>query len=133
MATTAHKIKVAVEYGLLLWVIGFIWSVIVYMIPMLRNIHSIFHLAKFPAISVPLLICYAVLLFYLSKRYFREINANFIEGFWLAVIILVLNLVLDFLVYFIFFAARDYFSYLSIWLCYFLFMFIPIFYAEKCG
>ena len=120
-----YKPGKTIGYALLLWIIGFVWGTIVFMVPVLKNIGSIPYVSKFPAISVPLLIVLLVLLYFLSKSYLKEIVQKVQSGLILGLVIFVINFVLDLIVYFLLFKSTDYFAYLSIWLSYVIMILIP--------
>ena len=62
----SNKAIEATWYAIVLWIVGFVWSMTVYMIPALKNMSSISHISKLPAVSVVLLSLYLVMLWYLA-------------------------------------------------------------------
>ena len=115
----------AIWYAALIWIFGFIWGVIVFMIPQLKNAPSISHVSKYPLISFPLLIFYAVTLYFLTRKYLKDTGHRAWEGLKFGATILLFNIILDAAVYVIIFKGQDYFSFLSIWMAYALFIAIP--------
>lgn len=59
------------------------------------------------------------------RRYLSSVDQKAFEGIKLGVVILVVNLLLDAVVYFLSFNGGDYFSFLSIWISYAMFLVIP--------
>lgn len=110
--------RTAVWYGVLLWIVGFVWGMIVFMAPTLKNIPSIPYVSKYPAISAPLIVLYLVVVFLLANRYLKSTDRKASEGLKLGAVFFLLNIALDIVVYVVLFQAWDYFSYVSIWLAY---------------
>jgi hypothetical protein len=71
MSYIPYKAKTAVFYAVLLWIIGFVWGSIVFIVPSLKNLSSAPYISKYPAISFPLLIAYIILLLVLAPRYLK--------------------------------------------------------------
>lgn len=90
-----YKFGKALGYAFLIWIIGFLWGMIVFMVPLLKNLPSVAYISKFPAISVPLMIFYFILLFYLTKTYLKETDRKAQEGLKFGVTIFLVNIVLD--------------------------------------
>jgi hypothetical protein len=125
MSYKPYKRLTAMWYATLLWIFGFVWGAIVFMVPQLKNVPSITHVSKYPLISFPLLIFYAIALYFLTKKYLKDTGDRAWEGLLLGASILFLNIILDAVVYVILFKGQDYFSFLSIWMAYALFIVIP--------
>lgn len=89
----------AIGYGLVIWVIGFVWGTIVFMSPALSEIQSIDHITKMPAITAPLIITYLILVPYLSKRYLEGARDKIAEATFLGLIFLMVNALLDLVMY----------------------------------
>jgi len=122
-----YKFAKALWYALLLWLIGFVWGTIVFVVPTLKNVSSVQYISKYPVISLPLMMLYAVLLFFLSGKYLRTAGEKFIEGLKFGITLFLVSFFLDVLVYFFLFKGKDYFAFLSIWLSYAMFIAIPCF------
>jgi hypothetical protein len=45
-------------YGVVLWVIGFVWRVIVFAVPALKDVPTILCVSRFPAVSSVLIVAY---------------------------------------------------------------------------
>lgn len=125
MSCQPYKRLAAMWYVTLLWIFGFVWGVIVFMVPQLKNVPSISHVSKYPLISFPLLILYAVILHFLTRLYLKDTGDRAWEGLKFGITILLLNIILDAVVYVILFKGQDYFSFLSIWVAYALCIVIP--------
>jgi hypothetical protein len=95
------------------------------MVPSLKNLPSISYTSKYPAISVPLLVGYAILIFFLAKGYLRSAEKRIIEGLKFGITLFLINIILDALVYVGLFKGGDYFTFLSIWFAYAMFITIP--------
>ena len=125
MSLLSHRSVKALGFGLLIWIIGFVWGTIVFMVPALKDIPSITYVSNYPAISFPILVVYAFLVFYFSRLYLRGVRDSIPEGYKLGIILFVVNIVLDAVVYVVIFSSRDYFSFLSVWISYVLLLIIP--------
>jgi hypothetical protein len=113
-------------HGLLIWIVGFVWGMVVFMTPALKDIISVPYITKFPAVTIPLLIIYVFLVHLLAKRYLQNATNKKIEAWKYGIMLLLVNFVLDFLVIVLAFKSTDYFSYLSIWLAYAILLFVPV-------
>jgi len=122
-----HKTLTALWYALLVWLVGFVWGTIVFMTPSLKSIPSIHYVSKFPAISVPVILAYISLVYFLSRRYLVDAEDRAKEGLKLGATLSLVNLVLDAVVYYGVFGTRDYFGYLSIWLSYGVLFIVPVY------
>lgn len=125
MSLLSHRSVKALGFGLLIWIIGFVWGTIVFMVPALKGIPSITYVSNYPAISFPILVLYTVLVFYISRLYLRDVRDRISEGYKLGIILFVVNIVLDAGVYVILLGSEDYFSFLSVWISYVLMLIIP--------
>ena len=125
MQSKKLRTKIAVWYGVLLWIAGFVWGTIVFMTPTLKNLQSITYISKYPAISVPLTIFYLVMVFLLAKRCLKSTDRKASEGLKLGAIFFLLNILLDIIIYVALFQDWDYFSYISIWLAYAILAVVP--------
>ena len=105
--------------------VGFIWGVIVFTVPLLKNLPSVLYLSKYPAVSFPLLVAYVILLFVLTPRYLKMAERKEVEGLKFGVTLTLINFLLDFVVYCVLLNGVDYFAYFSIWFAYILFIVIP--------
>jgi hypothetical protein len=119
----------AIGYSLLIWAIGFVWGTIVFMTPALSEISPIEHISKMPAITIPILIVYLMLIPYLSKRYLENVADRIAEATFLGVIFLAINALLDLVMYLTIY-DQDYYAYISIWISYALLLILPL-YAGK--
>ena len=126
MSTGPYRLGTCIGHALLIWVVGFVWGMIVFMTPPLKNIPSVPFVSKFPAISLPLLLIYVFLVYFLSKRYLAGAVDKRAEAWKYGIALVVINIVLDTLIIVLLFKGHDYFSYLSIWIAYALLMFVPV-------
>ncbi len=118
--------KKALIYSIYLWLTGFVWGTIVFMVPLLKDIPSLPYFSKFPAISFPILFAYALLLWIWSNSYLKYAGGGTLEALKFGIFIFVLNLLLDLIVYRVFFTDESYFNYFSIWLSYLIMIVIPL-------
>lgn len=86
---------------------------IVFMTPPLKNIPSVPFVSKFPAVSVPLLIVYVFLIYYLAKKYLAGTDDKRSEAWKYGISLVLISIILDTLVIVVAFKGHDYFSYLS--------------------
>jgi ABC-type spermidine/putrescine transport system permease subunit II len=98
---------------------------IVFISPILKDIPAVVHVSKLPAVSAVLVPVYSVILCVLAGNYLRKATNRVIEGLKLGLLLVVPNVILDVLIYVVLFASYDYFSYLSIWVAYALFLIVP--------
>jgi len=105
--------------------VGFVWGSAVFIVPSLKNLSSIPYLSKYPAISFPLLITYIILLFLLVPRYLKTTERKKVEGLKFGTTLSLINILLDFFVYYTLLNGADYFMYFSVWLTYILFLVVP--------
>jgi hypothetical protein len=129
----SYKPGTALWYALLIWLVGFIWGTVVFMAPSLMAIPSIPYFSKYPAISFPITTAYVFLIYFLSRRYLADAVDRVGEGLRFGATLFAVNLVLDALVYYGAFGSGDYFSYLSIWFSYGMFILIPGYAARRMG
>ena len=125
MSFKPYRVKTALWYGTLLWIIGFVWGMIVFMMPTLNGVPSIPYVSKYPAISVPLIVLYVILSYLMTKSYLDLAGDRPTEGLKFGVTIFLLNILLDVLIYVVLFRSSDYFAYISIWLAYAILIGIP--------
>ena len=126
MSHKPYKLGKSIAHAVLIWIVGFVWGMIVFMTPPLKSIPSVPFVSKFPAVSVPLLIVYVFLIYYLAKRYLAHADDRRIEAWKYGITLLLTSAILDTLVIVVAFKGHDYFSYLSIWIAYALLLFIPV-------
>lgn len=131
MSYRPYRLGKCIGHAVLIWVVGFVWGMIVFMTPPLKSIRSVPFVSKFPAISLPLIIVYVFLIYFLSKRYLAEAVDKRAEAWKYGITLVVINAILDTLVIVIAFHGYDYFSYLSIWIAYALLMFVPVVASRK--
>ena len=131
MSLKLSKPATAVWYSIVLWVVGFVWGVIVFMVPSLKNVPSVPYVSKLPAVSIVLLPLYLVMLWYLAPRYLKSTHAEGAEGLKLGVVIFLITILLDALVYVLLFGSLDYFAFLSIWVAYAMFILVPWFLGRR--
>jgi hypothetical protein len=117
----------AFAYALLIWIVGFVWGTVIFMTPALKSLPSIPYVSRYPAISFPLLILWAILAFVLAGNYLKTtFRAN--EGLRLGLTFAVVNLLLDLLVLVLLFKnGFTYFASLTVWLAYFILLIVPWF------
>jgi uncharacterized membrane protein len=127
MSLKSHRLATGAWYAIFLWIVGFVWGMIVFMVPLLKNVPSIPHVSKLPAVSVVLLPLYLVLLWYLARRYLNPMHGKAVEGLRFGILLVFVTIVLDSLVYALLFRSEDYFAFLSIWVAYAMFLLVPWF------
>jgi hypothetical protein len=116
----------ALAYGLLIWIIGFVWGSVVFMTPALKSIPSIPFVSRFPAISFPLLIVWIMVGYLLARSYLRKTSGDASEGLRLGIVFAAVNFLLDLLVLvFLFKNGPGYFASLTVWLAYLILIVVP--------
>lgn len=129
MSIRPYRLGKCIGHAILIWIIGFVWGTIVILNPP-QLFPTVPYVSQFPSISVPLLILYVFLIYFLSKRYLAGAVHKRAEAWKYGITLLVINALLDTLVIFVAFKNYDYFSYLSIWMAYALLLFMPV-YASR--
>ena len=120
------RIGRALAYAVLIWIIGFVWGSVVFMTPALKNISSIPHVSRYPAISFPVIIIWLVLAYLLAKNYLKTAEDKANEGCKLGITFAIVNLVLDLLVLVLLFKnGFGYFASLTVWLAYIILLTVP--------
>ena len=115
----AFRFWKALTYGVLIWLVGFIWGSFVFMTPSLRSVASIPYVSRNPAISFPILAIWLVLTYVLARNFFRSSAAPAREGLRLGLIFALTNFILDLLVLVVLLkTGADYFASLSVWTAY---------------
>ena len=121
-----HKPFKAIGFAVLIWIVGFVWGSIVFMIPALKATQPIPFISSNPAISIPILLIWIPLIYFLARAYLSKINNPDREGFKLGLIFSATNFILDLVVLVLLLkAGTGYFAAVSIWLAYFLLIIIP--------
>ena len=116
----------AFGFAILIWVVGFIWGSIVFMTPVLKATAPLPYFSRNPAISIPILLIWIPLTYFLARAYLSKVSDPAREGFKLGLIFSVANFVLDVVVLVVLLeAGAGYFAAASIWLAYFLLLIIP--------
>ncbi len=82
-------------YAVLIWVSGFIWGSIVFMMPALRSTPPIPYVSSNPAISFPIILLWTVLTLLLARSYLRAAQEKEREGFRLGLMFVIVNFLLD--------------------------------------
>jgi len=127
MSLKSNKLLTGASYAIVLWIVGFVWGMVVFMIPPLKDVPSIPHVSKLPVVSLVLLPLYLVMLWYFARRYLASTPAKPAEGLKFGVVLVLVTIVLDAFVYALLFGSGDYFAFLSIWIAYAMFVLVPWF------
>lgn len=125
MSLKSSTLVRGISYAIILWVVGFVWGVIVFTVPLLKSVPSIPLVSKFPAVSLVLLPLYLLILWYLTPRLLASSQAKTVEGLKFGIVLVLVTLVLDSLVYVLLLGSGDYFTFLSIWVAYVMFILVP--------
>lgn len=113
-------------YTFTIWLFGFVWGSIVFMIPTLKEIPSVPYVSSCPAISVPGIIGFWFLAKVFSKKLLAGVPDPSSEGIRIGVIFAGTCLVLDFFVIALAFnAGLELLVTLSIWLAYGAVLYVP--------
>lgn len=121
-----HKIGKALAYAILIWIVGFIWGMVVFMTPALKGLPAIPYVSRYPAISFPVLIIWSLLTYLLSRSYLRSVADPAGDGLKLGVMFALVNFVLDLLVLVLLFkTGLVYFASLTVWLAYCILVTVP--------
>lgn len=120
------RIGKAIGYGVIIWVVGFIWGSIVFMMPSLKSTPPIPYFSSNPAISFPIIAIWIPLTYLLSRHFLKNSKAPDADGIKLGLAFSEVNFVLDVLILVVLLKAGiSYFAAASIWLGYAMLFVIP--------
>ena len=109
----------AIGYGVVIWVVGYVWGSIVFMTPSLKSVPPIPFLYSNPVISFPIIAVWLPLTYLLARNFLKDSKNPEAEGPKLGIVFSEVNFVLDIIVIVILFRAGiAYFAAASIWLGY---------------
>jgi hypothetical protein len=121
-----RKLGKAMAFAVLIWIIGFVWGMVVFMTPALKDIPSIPYVSRYPAISFPILIISILVTYLLAKKYLQTVDDKTNEGCRLGITFGVVNFLLDLLVLVLLFGnGASYFASLTVWLVYIILLTVP--------
>ena len=119
-------------FAFMVWLTGFLWGVVVYSIPILKNIKPIEFISSNLFISIPIIIIWIVLVNKLTKKYIagkQNIESEVVKfGLYLFMVCFLLDLfvlVIGFNVGFHFFLS------LCVWIAYATLIIIPLYTAKS--
>ncbi len=109
----------AIGYGTLIWVIGFVWGTVVFMTPALKAVPSIQMFSRYPLISFPLLILFPWLAYVFAPKCLTPPAPGNPSVPQVGIVFVVVNVLLDAVILVgAFKSGWQYFTFLSVWLCY---------------
>ena len=115
-----------IGYAVLIWVTGFVWGSCVFRIPALKNLPSIPYVSRYPAISFPLLIVFAICAYFFAKSCLATVADKSTVASRIGAVFSGTNFVLDLLVLALLFKnGVTYFESLTVWLAYAILFFVP--------
>jgi hydrogenase-4 membrane subunit HyfE len=113
-------------FALLLWLIGMVWGSVVFAIPALKDWGRTDYVSANLAVSVPILIAWAVLIPRLARRHLRDTAQRAAEGLKLGIAFALVAIVLDAVVVAVAFqAGAAFFGHLLLWLGYAMLLLLP--------
>ena len=116
----------AIAYGVVIWLIGFIWGSIVFMTPSLKKTPPIPYFSSNPAISFPIITLWIPLTYLLARQFLKNSRTPDGDGMKLGLAFATVNFVLDVIVLVVLLKAGiSYFAAASIWLAYAMLFVIP--------
>lgn len=116
----------AVWFAIILWVIGFAWGSIVFMVPSLKAASPIPLVSSNPWISFPILLVWLPASYFLARHYLRSSQSPRSEGLKLGIVFFLANLTLDLVVLVVLFkAGPQYFASATVFVGYALLFFVP--------
>ena len=123
-----ERIGRALAFALLIWVTGFVWGMVVFMTPAMKEVPAIPYVSRYPLISFPVLILWLLIACLLAHSYLKKTAGKANEGLKLGLLFAVVNFVLDLLVLVLLFKnGFSYFASLTVWLAYFILLTVPWF------
>ncbi len=121
-----QRLLKALAYAVLIWMSGFVWGMVVFMTPALKDIQSIPYISRYPAISFPVLIMWIFVTYLLAKNYLKAAADKAREGCRLGITFGVVNFLLDLLILVLLFGnGVSYFASLTVWLAYIILLTVP--------
>ena len=112
--------------AVLIWIVGFAWGSVVFMVPALKEIPSIPYVSRYPAISFPLLVAFAALAYLFAGLQLKVHEQRGAAGLRQGLTFFVVNIVLDTLVLVCaFHAGWQFFASLTVWLAYLILLIVP--------
>lgn len=116
----------AIAFAVLIWIVGFVWGSIVFMTPALKATPPIPYVSSNPAISIPILLIWIPLIYFLARAYLSKVKDPDREGLKLGLIFAATNFILDLVVLVLLLkTGAGYFAAASIWFAYLLLIIIP--------
>ncbi len=116
----------AIGYGVLIWVVGFIWGSIVFMTPSLKSTPPIPFFSSNPAISFPIIVLWIPLTYLLARQFLKHSRTPEPDGIKLGLVFSEVNFVLDLIILVLLLKTGIvYFAVASIWLGYAMLFVIP--------
>lgn len=116
----------AIAYGVVIWVVGFIWGSIVFMTPSLKKTPPIPYVSSNPAISFPIIALWIPLTYLFARQFLKKSRTPDAHGTKLGLAFSEVNFVLDVIVLVVLLKAGiTYFAAASIWLAYAMLFVIP--------
>lgn len=124
--TMRFAILKAIAYGVVIWVVGFIWGSIVFMTPSLKSVPPIPFISSNPAISLPIIVLWLPLTYFLARSFLKNSRTPEADGIKLGLALSEVNFVLDIIVLIVLLKAGiGYFAAAAVWLAYAMLFVIP--------
>ena len=118
-STTRFPLVKAIAYGVVIWVVGFIWGSLVFMTPSLKSVPPIPYLSSNPAISLPIIALWLPLAYLLARNFLKNSRTPEADGVMLGIAFSEVNFVLDIIVLvFLLKAGAGFFAAASVWIAY---------------
>lgn len=116
----------AISYGVMIWVVGFIWGSFVFMTPSLKSSPGIPYVSSNPAISFPILLLWLPLTYLLARSLLKNSPTPEAHGIKLGLIFSEVNFMLDIIVLVILLKAGVvYFAAATVWVAYAMLFLVP--------
>jgi hypothetical protein len=116
----------AISYGVMIWVVGFIWGSFVFMTPSLKSSPGIPYVSSNPAISFPLLLLWLPLTYLLARSLLKNSPTPEAHAIKLGLIFSEVNFMLDIIVLVILLKAGVvYFAAATVWVAYAMLFLVP--------
>ena len=108
MSLLPQKLGKAALYGFIIWISGFVWGTIVFMIPTLKGLRAIPYVSTNPSISIPIIILWIFLATRSAKSYLKTSSRADNEALKLGFSFFGVNFIMDLLVLVIAFGNGSY-------------------------
>ena len=116
----------AFGFALVIWIVGFVWGSVVFMVPVLKAIPPIPYVSRYPAISFPVLVAFAALAYLFAGLQLKAHEEKGAAGLRQGLVFFLVNIAMDTLVLvWMFHGGWQFFASLTVVLAYVILIIVP--------